>query len=267
MHKPFLIILGLLVLALPVGAEETTPEPARIMIMGTFHFSNPGRDMVKNKQINVLEAENQAYLEQLAARLAAFKPTHILLEYTADRDGEMNDKLARYLAGKAGLSVNENQQVGFRLAKTAGLDRVYGFDEQTVHWNPELLMKEMPEKAPETQAAFNSFIQQITADFDRFHKTLSLKELLLKMNEPELDRMNKDLYLLTNAVGAGESFSGADAAASWWHRNFRMYANIQKLAEPGARIFVLGGQGHTAILRDLLAIDTRLEAVDVTPYF
>lgn len=46
-----------------------------------------------------------------------------------------------------------------------------------------------------------------------------------------------------------------------------MYANIQKTARPGERIIVIGGQGHTAILRTFLAVDTRLQAVAVAVYF
>jgi hypothetical protein len=76
-----------------------------------------------------------------------------------------------------------------------------------------------------------------------------------------------DLYIATNAIGAGDGYSGADSSASWWHRNFRMYANIQKLATPGERIIVIGGAGHTAILKQLLEIDQRLIGVDVHPFF
>jgi hypothetical protein len=43
-----------------------------------------------------------------------------------------------------------------------------------------------------------------------------------RTNDPEQDRNNKDLYLLTNAAGAGEGFEGADATARWWRRDIRM---------------------------------------------
>ena len=78
--------------------------------------------------------------------------------------------------------------------------------------------------------------------------------------------MNKSIYLRTNDVDAGRGFVGADAAASWWHRNFRMYANIQQVATPGHRVIALAGQGHTAILKDMLAVDDRRVAEDVRPY-
>ncbi len=50
------------------------------------------------------------------------------------------------------------------------------------------------------------------------------------------------------------------------HSNFRMYANIQNLANPGDRLVVIGGQGHTAILKDLVKIDSEANFVSVEPY-
>ena len=98
------------------------------------------------------------------------------------------------------------------------------------------------------------------------HSTLSLKELLLSTNDPAEDRNNRAFYIMTNPVGTDASFVGADATASWWHRNFRMYALIQRYAQPGERVLVIGGQGHTAILRRMLADDMDREAVDVRPF-
>lgn len=106
----------------------------------------------------------------------------------------------------------------------------------------------------------------LQADEAEAHRTLTLKQLLLRANDPEQDRRNKDLYLLTNAAGAGAAFEGADATARWWHRNLRMYANIQRHATPGERVLVVAGSGHTAILRDFLRIDRRITARDIKPY-
>jgi hypothetical protein len=45
-----------------------------------------------------------------------------------------------------------------------------------------------------------------------------------------------------------------------------MYANIQAVAAPGHRVIAVAGQGHTAILKGLLADDHQREAEDVNPY-
>ena len=46
-----------------------------------------------------------------------------------------------------------------------------------------------------------------------------------------------------------------------------MYANIQKVGQPGERLIVIGGQGRTAILKQFLRIDHRLEEKKVDGYF
>ena len=89
----------------------------------------------------------------------------------------------------------------------------------------------------------------------------------MSSNDPDMLRANKDLYLLTNAIGAGDNFIGADAAAAWWQRNFRMYALIQQASGEDERVIVIGGSGHIAILQDLLRIDQRIQSVDVDSYW
>jgi hypothetical protein len=115
--------------------------------------------------------------------------------------------------------------------------------------------------------AMEETIRISTENEAKARATMTLKQLLQRQNDPEQDRLNMDFYLLTNAVGAGDGYAGAAAAASWWERNFYMYANIQKLAPPGERVIAIGGSGHMAILKRLLAIDSRLEGVAVNPYF
>ena len=61
------------------------------------------------------------------------------------------------------------------------------------------------------------------------------------------------------------SFDNRDV--EWQAEAMFEYANIQKLAGPGERVIAIGGSGHMAILKQLLAIDRRLEGVTVDPYF
>jgi hypothetical protein len=258
-----------LICALMTGSVESMaanqPE-AKVMIFGVFHFANPGRDVVKTDQINVMTEENQQYLKDLAERLAAFQPTVVLVEEDPKKQTALQEKYGMYLANSFELPSNETYQLGFRVAKIAGLKSVYAFDEREVGWDAEALLKYMPENEPETLARVNTLIQEVTSEYERAHSTKSLADLLMMSNELEKDQLNKYMYLLTNHVGAGDNFVGADAAASWWHRNFRMYANIQKHAQPGARVLAIAGQGHTAILKDLLQLDRDRIAVDVRPF-
>ena len=245
-------------------APSPGPAPAKVMVLGVFHFANPGLDKVKSEVIDVTTPANQAYLAGLAQRLAAFGPTDVLVECEPSAQAGQDAAFAAYRDGSAGLTVNEVQQIGFRVAKAAGLAGVTCFDEGDVHWNAGPMFAYLDAHAPERKAAIEALFASLSARQSREQTTLSLAELLRLANDPARDRENKALYIGTNDIDAGGGFAGADASASWWHRNFRMYANVQKAASPGRRVLVVGGQGHTAILKDLLAIDGEREAEDAT---
>lgn len=260
------LLLCMTAFAANAADREPAPGPAKVMVMGVFHFANPGLDMVKADVVDVATPGNQAYLAGLAERLAAFRPTDVLVECEPSAQAGQDAAFAAYRDGAAGLTVNEVQQIGFRVAKAAGLARVTCFDEGDVHWNADPMFAYIDAHQPDTKKAMDAMYASLSARESREQATLPLGQLLRLANDPERDRENKDLYIGTNAIDAGGGFAGADASASWWHRNFRMYANVQKAAAPGRRVLVVAGQGHTAILKDLLAIDGERAAEDVTPY-
>ena len=258
-----LTIFALSLIWLPLLAAQ----PAQVMLVGTFHFKDAGLDVVKNEDIDIFSEANQAYLEALTQRLQDFSPTRVLLEYSPENDALINERYREYLAGNYELGANEIYQLGFRIAKLAGHDRVYSFDYRGVEWEAEAMFEYAKQHDSPQMKTFNEIIQAHTAEEELARATLSLEELLQRQNDPESDRENMDLYLATNSIGAGDGYAGAVSTASWWERNFYMYANIQKLAAPGERVIAIGGSGHMAILKQLLAIDGRLEGVAVDPYF
>ncbi len=257
-----LVALCLLLSALAAAAPPTL-APAKVMLLGMFHFANPGRDMVKSRVIDVMTPDNQAYLDGLAQRMTVFKPTDVLVECSPADQAKYDESFRAYVAGTFVLPSNETYQIGYRIAKRAGLSRVTCFDEDAVGWNAQPMFEYMEKHEPEAKKSLEATFQSLGAAMDKEQATLSLTELLQLANDPARDALNKSIYLRTNDVDAGGGFVGADAAASWWHRNFRMYANIQKVAAPGRRVIALAGQGHTAILKDLLAVDDRRAAEDV----
>ncbi len=263
MTKRICIALSLIWI-LTVQAQDQTAE---VLLFGVFHFANPGRDVVRVDQVDVSTPVNQAYLDGLAQRLCDFRPTTILLEFDRARESDIRNQLDSYSAGKSELpGINEIYQIGFRVAKACGVEKIYGFDESEIGWDAEPLFEYLEKSAPDLLAAFNTDIARLQAAEATAHRELDLKGLLVRANDPGQDQLNKDLYLLTNAAGAGLGFEGADATARWWHRNFRMYANIQRYATAGERVLVVAGQGHTAILRDLLHIDRRISPRDIHAY-
>ena len=259
------ILITLLTLLFTTTAHAT--EPAQIMLIGTFHFSNPGKDTVKVDDVDVFDDVSQQYLQQLAERLAEFKPTRVLLEYDPAKEDLINQRYTDYLAGTYELGTNEIYQLGFRIARQSGLETVQSFDHRELHWQADAMFEYAKSHDSPEMKTFNEIIKRITKEEAQARTNENLRGLLMRSNDDERDRLNMDLYLATNAIGAGDGYSGADASASWWHRNFRMYANIQKVAKPGERIIAIGGSGHMAILKQLLATDQRLVEVKVDGYF
>lgn len=258
-----LIALLLGVLAVACSHAEETP---RILIVGVFHFSNPGLDAVKTVQIDVTTPESQRYLENLARSLADFRPTEILQEFRPEDEDNVNGEYRQFLEGAFDLGTSELHQLGFRLAKESGIERLYGIDE----WGPQMKFGELQEymevSDPDTLKQFQALLAEFTASEEKAHAALNLKELLIRQNQPSSENQNMSLYLSTNHVGVGNGFVGADSTAAWWNRNFRMYANIQQYAKPGSRIIVIAGSGHASILRNLAHIDTSFDVENVLPY-
>ena len=247
-----------------VTTAEQQP-PAQVMLLGVFHFANPGLDVVKTDVIDVMTPENQAYLEALAERLSTFNPTVVLLEFEPERDSDMQERFRRYVDGEYELPSNEIYQLGFRIAARSDAGTIHGYDEKDVQWQAQPLFEYLKSTDTATGERVSAMVEEMTLDRQRAQTTLSLRQLLMRTNDSGRDALNRASYIVTNHVGNDDSFVGADAAASWWHRNFRMYALVQRYAQPGERVLVIGGQGHTAILRQLLADDRDREAVDVRP--
>ena len=268
-----LVTLGAICAAASVQAQTSNlptpapiPAPARILLLGLWHFDNPGLDAVKYTPIDVMKPAEQAYLQALSARIAAWKPTRVLLEYQPKSESLINQRYADYLDDKFELRVNEIYQLGFRIAKLSGLKSVSGFDVRDVPGDNAIWGHLMKDAALSKE--FTTMIASMSAKLNEQHKTMSLKALLQRNNQLEEDHDNKSFYLWLNPIGTADTPTlGADAATQWWQRNFRMYALIQQAAKPGERVVVIAGQGHTAILRDLLKSDRQRVEEKPDSYF
>ena len=266
--RSILVSLLLALIALPAVAqtEKHVNAPAKVMLLGLFHFDNPGFDAVKYTPIDVMRAREQTYLVGLASRIARFAPTKVLLEYPPAKDAIFNERYTNFVDGKFDLPRNEIYQIGFRVAKLAGNSRVYGFDADTPAFEDKLWGS--LDKEPAVEQKLMTLIATESKRLDSAHRSMSLKAILTMSNTAAEDNRNKGFYMLLNSVGATSGlFYGADSAANWWQRNLRMYALVQSHATPGERVLVIAGSGHTAIQRELLRADAERKAEDILKYF
>lgn len=135
-----LIAIGAVLGAMTQGAAAQpgpAVKPVDVMVLGTWHFDNPGQDLNNVKADDVLKPGRQAELEALANAIAAYKPTKIMVERVARTPDLLDPNFASFTPEKLRKERDERYQVGYRLAHRLKLGKVYAIDEQPGPGDPD----------------------------------------------------------------------------------------------------------------------------------
>jgi hypothetical protein len=235
---------------------------AQVLVIGTYHMSNPQLDAVNVSADDVLAPKRQQEIEQLAATLESFRPTKVLVEIPFGRDSTSNSLYRRYVAGSYTLDRTEMQQLGFRIAKGAGLPRIYGIDYDLDVNLASVMVWALTHGQPELAGAAQSLTSRLLTEADSMMKHATVSEIIAALNSPRADSA-QGIYLAALRVGADTSYPGATAAARWYERNLKITSNILRVIDaPSDRVLVLIGAAHGPILRELLE---RVPGIRVVP--
>ena len=256
MRQVFLI-LG--VLAIPMAGWSHSDVRPEILVLGTYHMANPGRDIHNMTADDVLSPKRQQEIARLIEVLKTFRPTKIAIEATVGSK-RIGQDYSDYLAGKYALSRNENDQIGFRLAKELGHPAVYPVDADGDF--PYLRVVNYA-KANGLTEKFNA-LEAITGarvkaqgDFLQSHTVL---ETLEYMNSDSLVAKDIAAYFAFVPYGEPWEYAGPDLLAMWYQRNIHIYHNIVALvSSPNERILVIYGAGHLGWLRQDIANDASVK--------
>jgi len=260
------------------GLAQT--KPSDVLLVGTFHFNNPGADLAKVNTFDVLTPQAQAELENLAQKISAFHPDKIFVEWEWDQQPALDALYAAYLTGNFEQFVaatypkpasrnfylkNEIFQLAFRAGKKARLPRIYALD-YSASFPYDSVMKAMQAAKQlalmqKTQAATKGMAEHA----NKMMKTLTLTQQLLEYNTPASLAENKGLYLeIFNRAGAAGNFIGPFLVSEWYRRNLCMYSIVQKTMTPAdSKALVLVGAGHAAMMKEFIELDKlfRLKAL------
>lgn len=252
----------------PPASTTPTPTPtpapaktgAKVMVLGLYHFENPGLDLVKEDLDDHLSPRRQAEIAEVVAKLAAFAPTKILVEAV---DQAALD--ARYAAAGP-LDASEEQQLGFRLARQLGLPGLVAIDHKLGMDFDRLMAAATASNDQVFLTAFEAGTAYYKADARR-KKQRTVRENLLALNDAARFAHDHDVYLLLARVKHGDDFAGPDVLAGWYQRNFRIFANLAAaVTSADDRVLVLYGQGHAALLRELIVASPDLVLVEPNDY-
>ena len=242
---------------LPTGFPAVcAPGEVQVMILGTYHFANPGRDVIKQDIDDVLAPKRQAELEDLVTRLAGWKPDRIAVEWPFSRTDSARARYARYRAGTLAPNRNEVVQIGFRLAARLEHAAVYPIDDDSyLDLNDSL--RAVDQRRPEFKRTRDSIVAVLQADAIRTNAWMrgtTIREHLLRFNSDESLHGGNSLGMFGGYLQAGEgsNYGGPQFLAQWYARNFNMAHNLTRLLGPDVkRVLVVVGNGHVPPLRNL----------------
>lgn len=251
------LVLVILSVSMSCWAQSgTRPE---ILVLGTYHMSNPGRDLHNMQADDVLAPKRQQEITQLIEVLKKFHPTKIAIE--ADFGSQrVEQQYSDYVAGKYTLSRNEIDQIGYRLAKELGHHAVYPVDEEGDFPMQRVVnyakANGRNDKLDAVTAGWGTMVKE-DDDFLRAHTVL---EMLERMNSDSRAARDMALYFATVPYGDPSDYAGPDLLAAWYQRNIRIYSNIVRLIDsPNDRILVIYGAGHLGWLRQNAANDASVK--------
>ncbi|QHT71642.1 hypothetical protein GXP67_35720 [Rhodocytophaga rosea] len=261
---PILLVSILICCKQEYKDENTTithVDPTKeILLIGTFHYNNPGADVAKTKSFDILSEQSQLELEGISSSIKKYNPTKVFVEWPFKEQSKLDSLYRLYKENNYftndSLSdfylKNEIFQLAFRVAKGNNLDKVYGIDypetqfpyQEVMHdieSNNQLKLKEQIEKS----------IAHFTSGFDNMIESgASLKELTFAMNTKEMRHASNDLHInIFSLAGSTDDFNGVFLTSEWYKRNLYMWSLIQKYtSDSDERVMVLAGSSHTAMI-------------------
>jgi len=249
-------------------SEFYPAQKTKVLVVGTFHFDFPGLDEVKTadeNKIDVLKEPKKSELVELVAYIKKFKPTKIAIE--ARPSWNTMQKFEEYKKGGHRKSRDERYQLGMRIATDLGLDSVYGIDATSLrsdlYKKDSVYLNNLLDKVDwKTEDPFWDYAEDYFHYSDKKMKDAHLLNFIKAMNTREGHNFNFGLYL-TGSIATGDG-QGADHLSIWWYnRNVRIFSKLINITKsPEERILVIFGNGHAAILRQLLEASPQYEFVE-----
>ncbi|MGE8302008.1 DUF5694 domain-containing protein [Sphingobacterium paramultivorum] len=281
MHNSYFTkIFTVLFLILFQFSVLSAQEKIKVILLGTYHFNNPGNDMIKVQDRNILSQENQKDLDNVVEKIYSsdYKPEQIFVESNFNEKKQLDAHYKFYLKNQYNAFTDtiksermrrffkegETVQLGFRLAKKLKHQELYPIDT-LIEMRFDILMKEVNSN-PTLKKELDEIKLSIS---DKCLEEKNLSQIFLCMNEKsKLDNNIGFYFSFANKIMIGKDYFGARLVTDWYKRNLIMYANIQNQIKPGTKtIFILVGTGHAAIFRTFFEVDKKFELVDLTKIF
>lgn len=209
-----------------------------IILVGTFHL----------EQAADIIARKEAEINELVEHLSRFKPTKIALEWEAEKDPELNEL---YSECRWNDSMDEIQQIGFRLARQAGHDKVYA-----VNWEGGITEGDMVALNTTIQDSYPDIVrtlQRVGECSPEVSPDIPLMTSYKDLNDAKNVNEMENMYLSFIVVKKGENQIGYDFLRKWNERELMIFKNVIDVCKDGDRLLLLVGGDHVWMLKSLFA--------------
>ena len=268
----------LLVLLCQFIVAQKSIKPTEILVIGTYHFNNPGMDVAQFKVLDIMGKKPQKQLDEISTAIALFKPIKIFTEwqlkdqlvldtlYNKYLEGTYFDYVAKKYPKRKFYTQNEIVQLAFRAAKKSNHKKVFAIDYQETSFDYDSVMKFADSiRLPNFKKDVIDDIKDTETKSNSLFAQNDLLKCLYYFNSKELRETDIPWYVgkINDSDKLG-TYVGAFLASEWYRRNLYMLANIQKQTEASDnRIMVLAGASHITMFLDLLKHDVNYKIVEL----
>jgi len=240
-------------------------NPIQVLNIGTFHMGHSTDSHTVD--FNEHDKDNVVQIHEIAKKIAAFKPTIIIIETPPSQNDHYQNEYMAYLKDpkKSFKNPSEVELLAYEVGRLSHTQKIYGIDHKmSYNYN---IASTIPNS--KDQSIVTAYFQNAIALNNKFEaQNPSVLERLIITNQPYyldfLLNVNADLLAHTASQG---NFEGADEAAKFYQRNLRMYSNLNQInMDKNDRILILLGATHTAFLNQWLSRSPKYQLVNTLDY-
>lgn len=236
--------------AAPLVWAQCQPGQIEVMIFGTFHFAQA-------EDIDVLDSTRQREIRAILEALADWAPQGVAVEYPHAAQAKL-DSNYRNFRQRNGESESRNEivQIGFRLARRLGHDRVYAVDVPMNLWHDSIQV--FDDQWPNSRSRLRARWPLRFDDRDLERAKMPLREILEVLNRDAIPG-NSSMYGGFLPLVEEEVYAGALKLRPWYDRNLRIVQNLFRASDPGGgRVLLVIGAGHLRVLKQIMEITPQL---------
>ncbi len=257
-----------------ISAQASSPK-IKVYLLGTFHFSQT------DSTYNVLDEKHQQSIHELCQIIAKQQPDKVFIERQPEYEfqnkidslftlfSKMNSRKLR--------AKNELVQVGFRVAKMLGHEKVYQCDHPGRYGS--LYSDSQQYAMANNQMGFLDATVKGTAvreddlvNEDSLMQNSTLLEYIQWINSDAVMNTSHASYVSNYPLVGSKGFYnyeddhtliGAELTADWYRRNIMIYTKmISQLTFDEQAIFLIMGGDHIPILKHLFESNPSFEVMN-----